>query len=76
MSAQCGQCSAYTMQQLAEEFKKTVRCEQCLISIISDTRPGVWKFFVDHVPMDVKRKRRMAWRKYREALHEFRALVD
>jgi hypothetical protein len=65
----CGHTARYTEKQLAPASKEQ-RCEQCLITIVSNIHAMTYKFFVAHVPAEVRTARRKAWREYRESKKE------
>ena len=62
-----GQSGDYLARELRLEPREDLHCEQCLIAIVSGVPGGLHKFFIGHVPLDVKRQKRIAWRAYRAA---------
>lgn len=64
----CGHSSGYPRTQLKEPLRDSPRCEQCLITIVSQIHAMTYKFFVAHVPPEIRAKRRKFWREYRKSL--------
>lgn len=43
-------------------------CKQCLMAIVTNIYGQTYKFFYDHVPAEVKAKRRQKWRAWLKEL--------
>lgn len=62
----CGQTLSYNHSELNDESSKTTRCEQCLVTIVSGESSRYYHCYVGYVPINIKRKRRLAWKEYRK----------
>ena len=62
VSTACGQSRGRYLSAVREGAAGTRRCEQCEIALVTGVRGALFKFFVDHVPADVRNHRRNLWR--------------
>lgn len=64
----CGHSATYEEHMFGQPKTNTKRCVSCIMDIVSGISAMSYKFMVDHVPSDVRRQQRKAFREYRESM--------